>query len=70
MPSTKIKVVAEMIVIYEGSLLGYRYFKNNQPYSFGFNPETNKYEEYKFTQEERNGCMKCHQDKLTAQESI
>jgi len=67
--TSPIKIVA-MAIDYEQNLWGYRYFKDSQPYSFRFNPDNTKYEEYKFTQEERNGCMKCHQDKIVAQEAI
>lgn len=60
-PEATIEKVA-LLVDVETNLLGYRYFKHGLPYSFWFDDEQNKYIEYKFTQEERTGCMECHTD--------
>ena len=66
--TSTIKLVA-MYMLFDGSLIAYRYFKDGQPYSYVFDGES-KYVEYKFTDEERKGCMECHQDKLLIQEAI
>ena len=68
--TSPIEIVVMAVAASDGTMLGYRYFKDGQPYLFTFDSESNKYVEYKFTEEEIKGCMKCHQDKLVPQEAI
>lgn len=45
------------------NVLGYRYFKDGEPYLYVFDVNKGKYVHYSFTQEEKESCMKCHSDK-------
>lgn len=64
-----IKTVAVTIVTLDGSLLGYKYFKDGQPYTYVFDGESG-YVQYKFTPEEMKGCMQCHQDQVIPGEAV
>jgi hypothetical protein len=59
-----------MAVDLDSTLIGYRYFKGGEPYSFVFDSSQEKYVERRFTNEEKNSCMKCHVDKLVPQAFI
>ncbi len=42
------------------NVLGYRYFKDGEPYLYIFDSNEDKYVRYYFTQEDKESCMKCH----------
>ena len=65
--TSPIKKVVLDIIVFDGGLLRYRYFKDGQPYCYVYDGE-NKYMQRKYTLEERKGCMECHQDQIVAQE--
>ena len=67
--TSSIKKVVLDIVVFDGTLLGYRYFKDGQPYLYFFDGES-KYIQHKLTLEERKGCMECHQDQIIPEEAV
>ena len=52
--------IVAMAVDLNFALLSYRYFKFGIPYSFVFNPDLEKYVKKPLTEEQKDGCMKCH----------
>ena len=58
-PNSPIEIVA-MGLIGDSFLIGYRYFKYGQPYSYVFDSDEEKYVRHHFTPEEKKGCMECH----------
>ena len=53
-----------LVVDQYSNLLGYRYFKQAEPYLYIFDLEEEKYKRKILTKEEGDACMKCHLDKL------
>lgn len=53
-----IDIVATGVFV-DGTLMGYRYFKYGEPYSFTYDVEKDSY-----TEEEKLTCMECHQDQV------
>jgi len=56
-----IKTVALLIDL-NMNLLGYRYFKNGEPYGFVFDIAQEKYVRHQYTAEQLKRCMQCHRD--------
>lgn len=60
--SSKIKIV--QVFFFRTAIKKYRYFKGADIYEYQMNDATKTYERYIYTEEERQGCAKCHQDRL------
>lgn len=58
--------VAMLVDSYQ-NLLGYRYFKDGEPYGYFFDIEQKKYVRHEYSQEEKNGCMECHKQRAEAE---
>lgn len=67
--NSPINIVA-MAINSSNTLLGYHYFKYSIPHVFTFDSKLNKYVEKHLTDEEKNGCMKCHKDKMLKSRAI
>lgn len=52
--------IAAMAVDINSTLIGYRYFKYGEPYSYIFDRTRDKYVRYRFTVEEKESCKRCH----------
>jgi len=68
-PNSPIEVVA-MMVGYNSILFGYRYFKYGEPYVFAFDPEEAKYKQVPLTEEQKKGCMECHEKPKIPQRAV
>jgi len=51
---------AALLMDVRGNLLGYRYFKQGQPFEYGFDHEEKTYKRKHYTQEQKQRCMQCH----------
>jgi len=67
--TSSIKTVV-MLVNFQGTIVGYKYFKYGRPYQFILDTIQNKYVQYHLTKEQVQGCMKCHSDKLVPRTNI
>ncbi len=67
--SSPIDVVA-MLVDSSSNVLGYRYFKDNEPYGYFFDIAQQKYVRHQYSPEQKKGCMQCHSDKVATHTSI
>lgn len=50
----------QMIIDFEGALRIYRYFKDGEPYIYTLNADLDKYVRVELSEEERQGCIRCH----------
>ena len=62
--------IVAMGVAGDSTLIGYRYFKYGEPYSYVFDSNEEKYVRQRFTDEERRSCVRCHTGRLVPQVSI
>lgn len=60
--NSKIKIV--QVFFFRTAIKKYRYFKGTDIYEYRINGATSTFERYIYTEEERRGCAKCHQDRL------
>lgn len=67
--ASSIDIVA-LAVDLSSNILGYRYFKYGEPYSYTFDNNQDKYVRHYFTHEEKESCMKCHSGELIPAVSI
>lgn len=67
--ASSIDVVA-LAVDLNSNILGYRYFKYGEAYSYTFDNNQDKYVRHYFTHEEKTSCTKCHSGKLIPAVSI
>ncbi len=54
----------------DSNILGYRYFKDGEPYSYVLDNNEDKYVRHYFTHEEKESCVKCHSGELIPAVSI
>lgn len=59
-----IDIVAIEINLPSFSLISYRYFKYNEPYSYVFDSKQEKFVRNHLTKEQKEECMKCHDGKV------
>lgn len=64
-----IKIVAQ-IAGPNLTLIGYRYFKNGEPYMYKLDPEQSKYVRMELSEERRRRCMEYHSDQLVPAAAI
>jgi len=67
--SAPIDTVA-LLVDLNANLLGYRYFKNGEPFGYFFDMEQEKYVRHNYTPDQRKTCMQCHSERLLSRTSI
>ena len=67
--SSPIDAVA-LLVDNNKNVLGYRYFKDGEPYGYFFDPAIQKYTKHEYTAEQRKDCMGCHEGKVVKKTSI
>lgn len=67
--SSQIDVVA-MLVDSSSNVLGYRYFKDSEPYGYFFDIAQQKYVRHEYTLEQKKTCIQCHSDKVATRTSI
>jgi hypothetical protein len=67
--SAPIDTVA-LLVDLNTNLLGYRYFKNGEPFGYFFDMDQEKYVRHNYTADQRKTCMQCHSETLLTRTSI
>ncbi len=63
-PDENSNIQIVQVFFFRTTITKYRYFKGIDIYDYRLNNATKTYERYIYTEEERQGCVKCHKDRL------
>jgi len=62
--SSPIQKIQLLIYVSTDTLIAYQYFKNGEIYQYVLDIEKDRYVRKLYTDEEKKGCMKCHENEI------